>query len=116
MTVPASSQPPDRIDLMEHELQLLSQQLTAPLPNECLYCYLCRMIDEFWCCGDHRFTKTWADGRRVRGRPIVDWARATHGYCDCEVLLNSLGRRSTRRVGLVCAGVRRRLEARDAAW
>lgn len=88
-------------------------RLVAPRDGECLYHYLLRMLDEHGCAG-HRFTARWAEGRRVRGRPVLQWAVETGGCCcDCEVLLNSLGRRSTRRVGLLCPEARRELSAQD---
>lgn len=89
--------------------------MTDPGPDECLFHYLVRMLDEFGCAG-HRFTERWARGRRVRGRPVMQWAVETGGRCcDCEVLLNSLGRRSTRRRGLLCPEAIAELEAGDGS-
>lgn len=97
----------------ERFLSDLGADLTDPRPGECLYHYLLRMLDEFGCCG-HRFTERWARDRRVRGRPVLVWAIATGGCCcDCEVILNSLGRRSTRRRGLLCPEALAELEAAD---
>lgn len=99
---------------VENALQQLSGELTSPAVDECLYCYLRRMLKEFGCTNDHRFTERWALGRRVRGRPVLEWAQDTGGCCcDCEVLTNSFGRRSTRRQGLLCADARADLEALD---
>jgi hypothetical protein len=103
----------------EQVLQQVSAELTDPLPDECLLHYLIRMLDQFGCCG-HRFTERWARGRRVRGRPVLRWAVETGGCCcDCEVILNSLRRRSTRRRGLLCAEALRELESAydgDGGW
>jgi hypothetical protein len=87
--------------------------LTRPGPGECLYHYLLRMLEQHGCRG-HRFTEQWAAGRRVRGRPVLQWAVETGGCCcDCEVILNSFGKRSTRRVGLLCRAARAELAAHD---
>jgi hypothetical protein len=105
--------PADQLAQLEASLAASSQQLTAPLPDECLLHYLERMLSEFGCVG-HRFTERWAQGRKVRGRPVMVWARATGGCCcDCEVVMNSLGRRSTRRRGLLCREAIAELEAQD---
>jgi hypothetical protein len=72
------------------------------------------MLDEFGCTNDHRFTERWALGRKVRGRPVLQWAQDTGGCCcDCEVVANSFGRRSSRRQGLVCRDARTELETMD---
>lgn len=101
---------------LEAELAATAEQLTAPGPDECLLHYLQRMLDAFGCRG-HRFTERWARGRKVRGRPVLEWAVATGGCCcDCEVIMNSLGRRSSRRRGLLCARAIAELEAEDGRW
>ena len=111
--LPGRPDPADRVAQLETSLAASSEQLTAPLPNECLLHYLERMLSEFGCAG-HRFTERWAQGRKVRGRPVIVWARATGGCCcDCEVVMNSLGRRSTRRRGLLCPEAIVQLEAQD---
>ncbi len=103
----------ERVAQVEASLAVASEQLTAPLTGECLLHYLQRMLGEFGCTG-HRFTERWARGRKVRGRPVMVWAVQTGGCCcDCEVIMNSLGRRSTRRRGLLCAEAVAELEAED---
>lgn len=98
----------------ERMLSELGADLTDPHDSECLYHYLVRMLEAFGCAG-HRFTERWARDRRVRGRPVLQWAVATGGCCcDCEVILNSLGRRSTRRRGLLCPEAVDALESADA--
>lgn len=61
----------NRIVDVENELARTAEALTAPRSAECLYCYLCRMLDEFGCTNDHRFTARWAQARRVPGRPVL---------------------------------------------
>jgi hypothetical protein len=104
---------PDPVSDAERLLSDVGADLTDPNATECLYHYLLRMLDAFGCAG-HRFTERWARGRRVRGRPVLQWAEETGGCCcDCEVIMNSLGRRSTRRRGLLCAEALAELEAAD---
>ena len=107
----AAMEPPDPLAELESSLAATSEQLTAPLPDECLLHYLERMLAEFGCRG-HRFTERWAQGRKVRGRPVLAWAVANGGCCcDCEVVLNSFRRKAGRRKGLLCAEAIAELEA-----
>jgi hypothetical protein len=64
--LPGQPDPADQLAQLEASLEASSEQLTAPLPAECLQ-YLERMLSEFGCVG-HRFTERWAQGRKVRGR------------------------------------------------
>jgi hypothetical protein len=101
----------DPVTAAQKTLAEAAEQLTAPRDAECLYHYLCRMLDEHGCHG-HRFTERWAQDRRVRGRPVLQWAQETGGCCcDCEVIMNSFRRRSSRRRGLLCADALAELEA-----
>ena len=103
----------DHVRQLEAELVRTADDLTAPGADECLLHYLQRMLQEFGCAG-HRFTERWALGRKVRGRPVLVWAVQTGGCCcDCEVITNSLGRRSSRRRGLLCSRAITELEAED---
>jgi len=99
------------VQVIEAELQELSEEVTAPRPRECLACYLDRMLRQFGCAG-HRFTRRWARGR-ARGTEdgLVRWAVASGGCCcDCEVAINSLSRLSARRRGgALCADALARL-------
>ena len=67
---------------IEAELAELADRLTAPLPGECLHCYLSRVVPELGCTG-LRFTRRWSV---ERGAEVLGWAKAYAG-CDCEVLL-----------------------------
>ena len=104
------------LETAESLVRRAADELTVPRPAECLDHYLHRMLDEFGCRG-HRFTERWAEGRRVRGRPVLQWAQETGGCCcDCEVLLNSFGRRSSRRRGLLCPEALAELQRQDEEW
>jgi hypothetical protein len=109
-----TSSPEPDVTEAERLLREAGAALTDPRAGECLLHYLRRMLDQFGCYG-HRFTERWARGRRVRGRPVLQWAVETGGCCcDCEVILNSLRRRSSRRRGLLCQRALQELEAADA--
>ena len=96
------------IDLTtETELRAVSERLTAVRPGECLACYLGRMLAEFGCTGDHRFTTRWRAAQRRPMPALLRWLAERGGCCcDCEVVLNvfSAGRRSKRHQRLQCRG------------
>jgi hypothetical protein len=93
--------------MTEIELRTLGARLTRVRPGECLACYLERMLSEFGCTSDHRFTTRW---RTAQPRPmpaLMRWLADRGGCCcDCEVLLNVFGsgRRSKRHERLQCRG------------
>jgi hypothetical protein len=90
---------------VEVELRLLSERLTEVVAEECLYCYLVRMLGDFGCAGGHRFSDRWAAAQRRAMPRLVSWLVANGGCCcDCEVVLNVFrpGRRSQRHRRLQC--------------
>ena len=60
---------------VEREIADLAERLTAPGRDECLRCFLLRMITEFGCDGTYRWTIRWRDVRAVRP-PLAGPARA----------------------------------------
>ena len=89
------------IEALEAELVSLAEQLTDPLPQECLWHYLDRVVLAHGCTA-HRFTLRWAGRAR---KDVVAWVRRRGGYCDCEVLMNALDGPAPRHLpaGVVCA-------------
>ena len=84
----------------------LAQRWTGPHPGECLYCYLCRVLDEFGCQGSHEWTRRWCDAQPGSTGWVLGWVRRSGGCCcDCEVVVNVFddGRRSKRHRELRCA-------------
>lgn len=71
---------------MEHELRLLSEAMTEPLPGECLVCYVLRMLD-FGCKG-HRWLERYRDLRAPRATALERRMHRLGGFCDCEILMN----------------------------
>ena len=41
------------------------------------------------CDHTHRNVQAWCDANGVDAPPVLNWLRATGGYCDCEALMNS---------------------------
>jgi len=75
-------------EVVEAELVALSGLLTEPAEQECLRCFLLRMINEFGCDGRHRWTVRWRDVRAPKAGALVRKLSELGGCCDCEVLLN----------------------------
>lgn len=104
----------DPVALAEQVLKSTAAELTTPQEAECLYHYLCRMLDQHGCRG-HRFTERWAKQRRLRG-PVLKWAIRSGGCCcDCEVVMNSFGSPASCPPGLLCAQGLVELEHPDEA-
>jgi hypothetical protein len=65
-----------------------NEALTAPRDRECLTCYVHRMVKEFGCNHELRWTMHWRDRNAPKAqalrRPLMDRG----GFCDCEVLHN----------------------------
>lgn len=79
------------VSQIEAELTELADRLTAPLPGECLHCYLVRVVQDLGCTGP-RFTERWATAGAGREEQVRRWAQA-YADCDCEVLLLAFGSR-----------------------
>lgn len=97
------------VENLEQQLPDLWDPAVEPLADECLGHYLCRVLEVAGCRNDHRFTRLWAARRRrCDPRALVRWAGSTGGCCcDCEVVFNSLRRRSaSRRAGVMCEAAR----------
>lgn len=65
----------------------------APEPdaNECLRCYVDRMVGAHGCDTTLRFTQKWLSASSVvNPRRLLRWFESSGGYCDCEVLMNVL--------------------------
>ena len=62
--------------------------LTDPLPGECLFCYVYRML-EFGCLPDRlTWARRWRDLRAPRATGLERRLGARGGFCDCEIFLN----------------------------
>ena len=61
-------------------------------PDECLSCYLERVVETIGCHGDHSLMRTWIAAQPDRPKWVLMWATTFGGYCDCEVLFNATPR------------------------
>jgi hypothetical protein len=73
---------------LERELALVSAELTEPGEDECVLCYVDRMLRAFGCDNTLRWVRRWRDLRRPRVRGLERRMQARGGFCDCEVLMN----------------------------
>ena len=72
----------------EAELAALSEALTRPRPQECLFCFVDRMLEAFGCDRTLRWAQRWRD-LRLPGAAGLERRLADRGACcDCEVFLN----------------------------
>lgn len=68
----------------------LATELTRPRRNECLCCYLNRVMAEFPCDGTHRLTVHFRDTTAPRATGLRErLSRMGACCCDCEVLMNA---------------------------
>jgi Protein of unknown function (DUF2695) len=70
------------------ELRTLPSALATPLPEECLACYVWRMLDEFGCNATLRWARRWRDARAPRATALERRLARSGGCCDCELFLN----------------------------
>ena len=73
--------------------------------NECLDCYLSRMLERYGCRG-HHFTERWIDAQPKPMAGLMKWLESQGGCCcDCEVVFNVFARgRTTRRFAHLSCG------------
>ncbi len=63
----------------------------APGRDECLRCYVDRMVGGHGCDTSLRFTQRWlAESSFTNPQRLLRWFESSGGYCDCEVLMNVL--------------------------
>jgi hypothetical protein len=88
----------------------LNAQLTAPRERECLPCYVARMVTDFSCDNQLRWSTRWRDHNAPRATGLPDRLRKRGGFCDCEVLFNVYPDHLPEEVGdlVPCSGVGRR--------
>ncbi|WP_022899002.1 DUF2695 domain-containing protein [Humibacter albus] len=72
----------------EDFVHTMADAITAPLPRECLPCYLDRMLRDLQCDGSLRLTRNYRDATAPRATALEHRVMNGGGYCDCEVLMN----------------------------
>jgi Protein of unknown function (DUF2695) len=76
------------VESLEGELIAFSELLTAPKKDECLFCYVYRMLASHGCDCTLRWARRWRDLRAPRATALERRLRSRGGYCDCEIFLN----------------------------
>ena len=71
-------------------LATAADDLTRPREDECLYCYVARMLDEHGCDNTLRFVRSFRDQRARSATGLEQYLEAMGGYCDCEIFLNGM--------------------------
>jgi hypothetical protein len=87
---------PQIVDEAEGYLRQLAAALARPRENECLCCYVARMLDEFDCDGSHRHALCYRDARAPRATALITrLGQIGACCCDCELFLNGYELRSS---------------------
>lgn len=88
--------------------------LPLPAEHECLACFLYRVSDKVPCDGTLRVLAHYRDHCAPRATALERKVKMLGGYCDCEVLMNSVRPATTEAIraldkgaDLICKGVRR---------
>ena len=75
---------------------ITSRIVARPRGDECLMCYLLRVVEAFGCDTTLRWSKRWIRHQRTVHRRVGRLSselRRRGGFCDCEVLMNVYGYR-----------------------
>lgn len=72
----------------EEHVRALSDQLTAAGADECLLCYLNRLIAKFGCDGTLRWSARWRQAQPRSMPALLRRLERQGGFCDCEVIMN----------------------------
>ena len=73
---------------LERHLAALGEAITAPAADECVLCYVDRMLEAFGCDTTLRWARRWRDLRVPRATGLERRLGSRGGFCDCEVFLN----------------------------
>jgi hypothetical protein len=78
----------DAVEELELMLRSRSAELTAPHSDECLLCFVARMLNSFGCDNTLRWAVHYRDVRAPRATGLETRLGQMGGYCDCEIFLN----------------------------
>jgi hypothetical protein len=76
------------VDQFEAHLRTTATAITAPGEDECVFCYVLRMLDTFGCDTTLRWAVRWRDLRMPRATGLERRLGNRGGFCDCEIFLN----------------------------
>ena len=68
----------------------LTRRLTGVRDEECLYCYVARMLKEHGCDNTLRWAARYRDLRAPRATALERRLGQMGGFCDCEIFLNGV--------------------------
>lgn len=72
---------------VEGEFQALTEAMIMPRQNECLVCYVFRMLA--YGCSGHHWLRRFRDTRAPRATALESRVERLGGYCDCEMIMNA---------------------------
>lgn len=72
----------------EQARELATRPEDEPGAQECLSCYLVRMLQARGCDGQLLWAGVWRDHTHPQWHALEERLRDQGGYCDCEVLCN----------------------------
>ncbi len=109
------------IDEAEDFLRHRAAELTQPRSEECLCCYVARLLVEFPCDGSVRHALHYRDVVAPRATGLAKRLGSVGGYCDCEIFMNGYELRGADvdaafEVRSPCSGVRRGSVQPCAKW
>jgi hypothetical protein len=99
---------PSIVEEAEGFLRQRAAALVDPRPNECLCCYLARMLDRYACDGTHRYAVHYRDAMAPRATALTTrLAELGACCCDCELFFNGYELAHDEGSLPSCLGVRR---------
>lgn len=75
-------------DITDAQLIALREAMTEPAEDECVLCYVARMLQTLGCDTTLRWTRHWRDRIRPRATALERRFEAVGGFCDCEIFWN----------------------------
>jgi hypothetical protein len=75
----------------EEYLQRVAQEVLAPHTQECVLCYVARMVEEHDCDSTLRWVGRFRELRSPLATGLEERMRSVGGFCDCEVFGNGWG-------------------------
>jgi hypothetical protein len=73
---------------LDQRLGALQESLSEPDPDECVLCYLTRMLPLFGCDTTLRWTRRWRDCVRPHATTLERRFEQCGGFCDDEIFWN----------------------------
>ena len=74
----------------EWYVHAVAARMLRPRTDECLCCYVARMLDDFGCDTSLRFARSYRDQVARRATALEKRLGDLGGFCDCEIFLNAM--------------------------